>query len=153
LPHKSVKINLPQIVHEAFDDEVVIVNLDSGNYYSLEGPGAEIWQLIEKGADSGMIASSLENRYDGSRDDIDAAVTRLLDDLESEKIVTLADSSGANGVHPDAGETGTGTGKPRFTAPVLNRFTDMQELLLLDPVHDVDETGWPRPKETAPVAD
>jgi hypothetical protein len=29
---------------------------------------------------------------------------------------------------------------------VLERYTDMQELLLLDPIHDVDQTGWPRRK-------
>ena len=25
----------------------------------------------------------------------------------------------------------------------LGKYTDMQELLLLDPVHEVDEAGWP----------
>jgi hypothetical protein len=30
---------------------------------------------------------------------------------------------------------------------VFERFTDMGDLLLLDPVHDVeDEKGWPHPK-------
>jgi hypothetical protein len=29
---------------------------------------------------------------------------------------------------------------------VLERYTDMQELLLLDPIHDVDESGWPHRK-------
>ena len=30
-----------------------------------------------------------------------------------------------------------------FEAPKLSKYTDMEQLLLLDPVHDVDETGWP----------
>jgi hypothetical protein len=25
----------------------------------------------------------------------------------------------------------------------LNKFTDIKELLLLDPIHEVDEAGWP----------
>ena len=29
------------------------------------------------------------------------------------------------------------------TALTLQRFTDVQALLALDPVHDVDEVGWP----------
>jgi len=34
-----------------------------------------------------------------------------------------------------------------FAPPVLEVYTDMQDLLLLDPIHDVDETvGWPSPK-------
>ena len=36
-----------------------------------------------------------------------------------------------------------------FDAPRLERYTDMQDLVLLDPVHQVDDTGWPRTKEDA----
>ena len=30
-----------------------------------------------------------------------------------------------------------------FTAPNLETFTDLQELLMLDPIHEVDAAGWP----------
>jgi hypothetical protein len=30
-----------------------------------------------------------------------------------------------------------------YSPPELSVFTDMQELLLLDPVHEVDDAGWP----------
>ena len=30
-----------------------------------------------------------------------------------------------------------------YTAPKLATYSDLQDLLLLDPIHDVDETGWP----------
>ena len=33
--------------------------------------------------------------------------------------------------------------------PVLEKYTDMQELLLLDPIHDVEEAGWPKAKPGA----
>ena len=34
-----------------------------------------------------------------------------------------------------------------LAAPVLNKYSDMQDLLLLDPIHDVDEeAGWPTNK-------
>jgi hypothetical protein len=38
-----------------------------------------------------------------------------------------------------------GHAKPSFNPPLLNKYSDMQELLLLDPIHDVDEAGWPKP--------
>jgi hypothetical protein len=31
----------------------------------------------------------------------------------------------------------------------MSVYTDMEELLLLDPIHDVDETGWPVRAEAA----
>ncbi len=41
---------------------------------------------------------------------------------------------------------GTGTEKslkPPFRAPSLEKYTDMEALLLLDPIHEVGQTGWP----------
>jgi len=31
-----------------------------------------------------------------------------------------------------------------FAEPVLTRYEDIQELLLIDPIHEVDEDGWPQ---------
>jgi len=45
-----LKINEPNVVHENIDGETVILNLDSGNYYSIVDVGADIWNYIEKGA-------------------------------------------------------------------------------------------------------
>jgi len=36
----------------------------------------------------------------------------------------------------------------RFQPPTLNKYTDMRDMLLLDPIHDVGESGWPVPKST-----
>ena len=33
-----------------------------------------------------------------------------------------------------------------YRTPVLSIYTDMQDLLLLDPIHDVDQAGWPTRK-------
>ena len=33
--------------------------------------------------------------------------------------------------------------KSAFLPPEIDIFSDMQDILLLDPVHDVDESGWP----------
>jgi hypothetical protein len=43
----------------------------------------------------------------------------------------------------DAGETPVVPAVPGIDPPVLESFTDLEELMLLDPVHDVDERGWP----------
>jgi hypothetical protein len=33
-----------------------------------------------------------------------------------------------------------------FSPPVLQKFSDMQELLLVDPIHEVKAEGWPLTK-------
>ena len=34
-----------------------------------------------------------------------------------------------------------------FVAPAIEEFDDMRNLLLLDPIHDVAEVGWPARRE------
>ncbi|MBN2286366.1 MAG: hypothetical protein JXI43_07950, partial [Tissierellales bacterium] len=33
--------------------------------------------------------------------------------------------------------------KISFKKPVIDKFEDMQEMLLLDPIHEVNDQGWP----------
>ena len=30
-----------------------------------------------------------------------------------------------------------------FAPPRLEKYSDLEDLLVLDPIHDVDEAGWP----------
>ena len=51
---------------------------------------------------------------------------------------------------PDVPELERGAEAPvekrPFRAPSLQRFEDMQGFLLVDPIHEVDDTGWPHIK-------
>jgi hypothetical protein len=53
---------------------------------------------------------------------------------------------------PEAGASVDGSAeKTLFRAPGLQRFEDMRGFLLVDPIHEVDDAGWPhmRPGESA----
>jgi hypothetical protein len=79
--------------------------------------------------------------WDGDAAQIETAVSALLDELLQERLVVLGDDAEAGRGAVGAGATSAVSRS--FTPPVLSRYTDMQDLLLLDPIHDVDETGWP----------
>ena len=129
------------VVREAFDDEVVIINLESGTYYSLNGSGVAVWTTIEAGATLDTVVAAVAARYDAAPTRIETDVRQLIDRLLAEQLVCESPGNpGAGTAHPE------GDRQP-YEAPQLSVFTDMQELLRLDPVHDVDEAGWPhRPK-------
>ena len=59
------RIDTPRVIHETIDDEVVIIDFDSGSYYSLDKAGAVIWGFIERGASLGGIIEGVTNRYQG----------------------------------------------------------------------------------------
>lgn len=156
VPADRFSINSSKITHETIDGEVVIVNLASGSYYSLDGAGAEIWSRIADRASFSEIVAYLADRYDGKIEALAGAVQQLLGDLETEGLI-LKEPDGAPAQSPEAKPIAPGrpesAAKIQFTPPSLNKYTDMQDLLLLDPIHDVDEAGWPVVKPDAPKED
>lgn len=133
--------NVPFVTSEDFGDEVVVVNFDTGRYHSLRGSAFEVWRLVEKLVDEGALLDFCRARWDAPADVVDDAVRDLLAALEREGLVATADAAGEPPAAPRE--------KVAFEAPVLATYTDMQELLWLDPIHDVDETGWPVAKRVA----
>lgn len=135
------KVNSPPVVLETVDEETIIVNLDSGSYYDLNHSGGHVLHTLAAGADVESAADQLATRYSVARDDVAGPVGKLAAELVSEGILLAmkepgnAAPSAANGDAPAR----------KYEEPALTKFTDMQELLLLDPVHDVDEAGWPKP--------
>jgi hypothetical protein len=138
-----IRVNAPQVIHESIDGEVIIINLTSGNYYSVTGSGADVWSLIEQssGVTRADLTAALEPRFEASQAEIDGLLESFLSDLRTEGLVTDADPSGDPPVFAAPPE-GAGA-RPPFAAPRLEKYTDMQDLVLLDPVHEVDATGWP----------
>jgi hypothetical protein len=133
------------VVREAFDDEVVIINLDSGTYYSLNGSGVTVWTTIEDGATLERIVMVMAAHYHAETAKIEADVRQLIDRLLTEQLICEV-PAGTN----EAGSVSSKGERRQYEPPELSVFTDMQELLRLDPVHDVDNTGWPhRPKSDA----
>ena len=134
------------IAHEIIDGEAIIINFDNANYYSLNKTGADSWDFVAKGLDLLEIIEGLAQRYEGSRVEIETSIRQLLADLEKEGIITIdQETKGEKGKEipePSEGELKIGK-KPLFEPPTLQKYTDMQEMLWLDPIHDVDETGWP----------
>jgi hypothetical protein len=140
----TFRINSPDVVQETIDGEVVIVHLKKGDYYSLVNSGADIWAGIEQGMTSDVITADLINRYDGEADAIAKAVQDLITQLQDEEII-LPIAANTSPVMPTAVNSSNET-KPKFEQPKLGKYTDMEELLALDPIHEVDEMGWPNAK-------
>ena len=144
--NSRIRINVPKIVHETIDGETVILNLEKGNYYSLLGIGVNIWGLMENDATMGSIIEKICNNYQGERGDIDVAINKFVSELMQEGLVILDDENNPENEESSHVQVQTELkeNKPSFEAPKLNKYTDMQDLLLLDPIHDVDDKkGWP----------
>ena len=144
----NFRVNVPHVSAEWMDGEVMIINLDTGHYYSITGIGAEVWRMIEEGCSGETIAAEVKARYRGEADQIQTSLATYTSELEQERLIVPHENSDAGAGERETPAVAEGDGtRPEFTAPLLEKYTDMQDLLLIDPIHEVDdEQGWPRMK-------
>ena len=139
------KVREKTIVHEHIDDEVIIINMESGNYYSLKGSGMHMWKQLVSGADVVTIREHLLNFYEGTAADINISVQKFLEELTAEQIVESLDAETPQ--NPTTFDKANNTERLPFCEPEYEKYSDVQDLLLLDPIHDVSEGGWPSKKD------
>jgi hypothetical protein len=135
------RINEAQAVQEVFDGEVLAINLETGTYYSMPGLSAEVWAWLIRGVPLGTIARTLNEICDDDPRIIAAQIDDFVAKLEEQGLIAPSEAPPAEGqpaVSKPAGKM--------FVSLILNVYTDMQDLLLLDPIHDVEEAGWPLAK-------
>ena len=123
-----VKPNAGDVAAKVIDGEAIIMNLSNGLYYSMEHVGAAIWALVAQGRRLDQVAGIIVDRYGIDReraaDDLQRLVTELLD----ENLVVVAEPEGDHEpALPDVGE------QRAYVPPVLLKYTDMADLLALDP--------------------
>src|SRR5438105_1156804 len=112
---QAFRINVPTIVHDTIDDEVIIIHLETGAYYSLGGAGVEVWKLLDEGKPVSQIVHLVASKFSGSSADIEASVLDLLTQLEGEDLVAPLPAGSSNGSAPEApGELTVENGRPTF---------------------------------------
>ncbi len=140
----GLRVNSPHVIHEMIDGEVIVINLASGNYYSVKGAGADVWDVIQSspGITASALTAVIARRFDRATETVEHEIAALLEQLRQEELVAAADNGAVTGSNGLA----VGNSAKPYEPPVLETYTDMQDLVLLDPVHEVDATGWPHPK-------
>lgn len=142
-----LKVNEPNVVHETIDGETILLDLNTGNYFSLDGPGAIIWEYIQKNGAWKNVISIMVAADESKKDTISESITLFVEELVNENL--LVEGNGEASAEADAELEGQlKKSVDNFVIPKVNKYSDMQDLLLLDPIHDVDEKGWPESNES-----
>lgn len=120
------EIAAPDVIAELLDGEVLIVNLATGVYFRGDSSTSQAWTAVI----SGSIAAPEASR---GVHQLQAFIETLL----TEGLIRECTSDGpGETVHA---ELPSGPFQ-------LEKYEDLQDMLCLDPIHDVDpNTGWPQP--------
>lgn len=126
------KIAGPDIVHEDFGGDLVVLNLASGQYFGLNSAAALVWTALLDGHDPAKI-------------DTDQANSTTVADF-------VAKLQGFGLIVPDVDNAApvTPANLSLPDAPTIEAYEDLADLIVADPIHDVDaDMGWPKQPESS----
>jgi hypothetical protein len=115
----------------------VVINLDSGCYYSLNKTAVHLWNHLEQGSSLNQAAHQMALLHGNEEALVLADFTIFVDRLMEEGLIRPG-----KGGHTDGLLLKEGHGES-YLKPSFEKYSDMQEMLLLDPIHEVSEAGWP----------
>lgn len=82
LPHIAAGVT-----SQSASDAIVVLRLESGRYFSLDGAGRLIWQLCDGEHTVAQIVDAVVSAYGADRATVRADTIELLDDLGAEGLV------------------------------------------------------------------
>ncbi len=144
-PELRFRVARPNVIHQDIDGEVVVIHLLKGTYHSLRGSAAALFPALERGACASDLAAVLAAAYEADSPTASREAARFLEDLRREELVVEAVGAaegGAARATPPGGAPDASARRP-FEAPRIESFSDLQDLILADPIHEVDAAGWP----------
>jgi hypothetical protein len=134
--------NRRDVAHEAFDGEVILIHFPTGRYFRLDEPGRVGWSAIERGATHEDVAGAFRQAFEVGEADAVVSARAFLASLAGFGLVVEGHVP-ADAPPPAAERPVT---RRAFVEPRVETFSDLQDLFLVDPIHDVDEAGWPHAK-------
>lgn len=117
-----------EIAAEVFGDEMVLIDIRSGRYFSLRGAAMDLWHLFQAPIPRAQLVEFFTAH---DQNELETVVSTMLD----AGLLHTANSS-APGLAVIE--------RRAYTAPSVEIYSDLADLIALDPVHEVDsEKGWP----------
>ena len=135
---KVLEVASAQCAAEDFDGEIVAMNHETGMYFCMKDSAAVLWHDLTAGHSVEALAAVAAGNPEFAR-----SIERLADQLVDAGLMSPTQTVSAPTTPPKL----TAAMIAGATPPLLDSFGDMKQLLLLDPVHEVDEDqGWPVPR-------
>ena len=127
------------ISSEDFDGETVCVNFATGTYFGLGGAAGPILAFFAFPHTEDEALDFVARHYGVEIAQVRDEVKPFIGELIGQKLLIADDGRETAEEEPQSMKPSSG-----YEAPRLEIHTDLQELIMLDPVHEADpEHGWP----------
>jgi hypothetical protein len=124
----AIRVKSNSVIYDIIEGEAVVMNLEAGVYYSFNSEATKIWEfaVTDFPTEEELLKFAGQHNIDFVYFllEQELVVRDKLDNKHSSKRINLGSELGNAG---------------------WQVFSDMKDLLLLDPVHDIalNEQGWP----------
>jgi hypothetical protein len=135
-------LNESKMFADITDGMAIVINGETGVYYGMNTLGTSVFENIIAGATIEDVLLSLKG-LDGATDTVEANLNSFLESLvEKEILLSGEELTKEVSIAKDAAKL------DNFMMTV-DEYSDAQELLLADPIHEVKEdSGWTPEKDS-----
>lgn len=132
----SYVLNEAKMFSDIADGIAIVINSETGIYYGMNGFATAVFDSLLSGASTEAVLAALK-AMPGAPEDMEARLNAFVDELKNFEIVLEGGDGAAEArIAADAAHA------DEFTL-MVQEYSDAQELLLADPIHEVkEETGW-----------
>lgn len=134
------RVDERRMAHQTVDDEVIAIDFVNGAYFSMRGTAGEIWQMLAARVALDAVVGLYREGSPSPPDTLLTEIQSFVSELLAANLLQVNDApEPAQPVPP-----GLAIQHGPYAPPQLEKFEDMADLIMLDPVHDVGDAGWPR---------
>lgn len=131
------KLNAEKMFYDMAEGQAIVINFTTGMYYGTSSLGSAVLDALVAGVEPAQALAAVQ-ALPGCPADMAEQMDAFLAALLEKEIIVEAEGNAA--AMP---EIGAGSLQDGFVLSV-DEFSEVQDLILADPVHDVDvEMGWP----------
>ena len=80
-----------KIISAAIDTELVMMDVDKGAYFGLDGIGTRIWNLLAAPQTLSQLSDKLMAEYNVDRATCEQDIHQLLDQMQTQNLLLVAD--------------------------------------------------------------
>lgn len=131
------ELDAKRVAAELVNGELVVIDFLSGKYHGVRGGGVLVWRALEAGFSPREIITRLAEHSSAFDEPAALSVVAFAAQLEAQGLFTRS-ARGAPALASNEVDFTT-----PFAPPELDTRDDLSDYLALDPIHDVDERGWP----------
>ena len=126
----NFEVNSQDVAAKVISGETILINLTSGIYFSMDGAGTTIWQLLEGGHSLEQVARAVSATYGVASERVRSDVLRLAAELVDAGLIVPTDRPAP----------------PRGTPQAADEHGDRSDLrTLAPPMPGIINTPWTDP--------